>query len=474
MSTLGQLKTQLRLRLGELTNGTYDEFAEYQGTFGGPETQEVDELKLLLNTAQVSVMRDIFTQQWTPFNRLDSTLPILPNQTIFTLPKDFLRETSIYHSKDNGETPILLKPRRLTKYRQIDPEREAGSANIGSYFENYEVSGQIGEILADGIVTWVDEAYQFAADDTNLSNVRVGDLVNNLTDGSQGVITNFGSGIATLGNRLYGGRSNRMQYGDEFTIQSREESRFALETWPPIAINSPALSYEIESTLNGRMIFSPTEDGVIENINVRLPTSVFLEGGVLEDYISQTRLLLYIRRIIDEDENDYEVIDIISWQDAKAGVNELDVIESEVDKGRGSIQLDRSQSYDAFIADGDQRITISSPEIFTSKSDLSFLQPPTDSLLINYTKRLAEMIIDESVCELYPELQELLVEKACLTAMRKKDPKMVNGSILQHYKILIEDGKNFLMNLQPPDAYTIDPEDIGVSTYTPGYTEYYW
>ena len=30
------------------------------------------------------------------------------------------------------------------------------------------------------------------------------------------------------------------------------------------------------------------------------------------------------------------------------------------------------------------------------------------------------------------------------------------------------------MNLQPPDAYTIDSEHAGVDTYTPGFTEYYW
>ena len=110
---------------------------------------------------------------------------------------------------------------------------------------------------------------------------------------------------------------------------------------------------------------------------------------------------------------------------------------------------------------------------FTTDS-FKLLQPTTDFIAITFVKRPAEMIIDQSMLELPDEFEELVIEKATLTMLRKKDPKMVNASIMQFYKALVADSKEYLASLQPPDAYTIDPEHVGITTYTPGYSEYYW
>ena len=463
MATLLDFKIRIRLRLGELSAGTFG-IEDYE------DQSDVDEIKIACNEAQLAVCRDIFMQQWMPFRRLQESLTVYTGQTIYTLPKNCLQITSLYHKKAD-EPPLLLAPKILSKYREIDPDYEGNKASTSNYFQFYETSGQIGEILAEGTVTWTDEEYQFAADDVSLTQVRIGDLVNNITDGSQGVITSFGSGIATLGDRLYGGRSNRMQYGDEFIIQSREETRFALETWPRITITSPHLDTTEISRSHGRIIFESNEDDIIENINVKIKSLEFRDTNPLSDYTPQTRLLLYIRRIIDEETHEYENIDIIGWQNAKAGINELDIIDSEINKGLGSIQLKRGIRYDMFLVNGDTQTTLL---IDWALEDVNFLKPPTDRLIINYTKRPADFIINASLCELYEELHELIIEKAVLTLMRKKMPNMINASILQHYNALVANGREFLMNLQPPDSQTIDTEQPGLSTHSPGYSDYYW
>lgn len=459
MATLQNFKTRVRLRIGELTNGTFG-IEDYE------DDKEVDELKITINEAQISVCRDLFTQQWMPFRRLGTSIPVISGQTFYTLPKDYIQLVDIYHKKED-QPPLPLKPKILSNYRGQDQ-----NAAFDGYFQYYEVSGQVGEILAEGVVTWIDENFQFAADEVSLTHVRIGDIVTNLTDGSQGVITEFGSGIAKLGDGLYGGRSNLMQYGDEFTIQSREETRFNLEVWPEISIEEPALPItEIFNDGLGRFIFSPNADSTIEKINLQLPVTAFVgDLAALQDYDPQDRLLLYIRRIIDEEKHEYEDVDIIGWQNARVGINELNIVESEIDKGHGSIQLYRDELYDAFIATRGFGLII--PD-FSAKG-LELLQPTKDYLFINYIKRPAELIINESVCELHEELHELVIEKAVLTLLRKKDPKLINGSILQHYKILVEDGKDFLMNLQTPNTMTINTEQMGYSTHTPDYTDIFW
>ena len=209
-----------------------------------------------------------------PFRRLQSTLPLFSEQTTYTLPRDYIQMVSVYHKKDNSDPPLQLTPKILNNYREQDYHRYAGRTY--NYLSYYEVSGQIGEVLAEGTVTWTD-GLQLAADNVSLTKVRIGDLVQNITDNSQGVITNFGSGIATLGDGLHGGRSNRLQFGDEFLIQSREESRFALETWPTITLSEIKLKIEQvdEHTRGGSVFFIPDADATIEKINVRLPTAVF-------------------------------------------------------------------------------------------------------------------------------------------------------------------------------------------------------
>ena len=586
MATLNDLRIRTRLRLGELTPGTFG-IEDYEGR------DDVDEVKLALNSAQVEVCRDIFTQQWMPFRRLQSTLPLFSEQTIYTLPRDYIQMVSVYHKKDNSDPPLQLTPKILNNYREQDYHRYAGRTY--NYLSHYEVSGQIGEVLAEGNVTWTDGS-QLAADDVSLTRVRVGDIVQNITDGSQGVITNFGSGIASLEDGLHGGRSNRLQFGDEFLIQSREESRFALETWPTITLEEIKIKTEQvdEYTYGGSVFFRVAEDAIIENINVRLSQDLFMNTtkhtniietmsksfvservpadfsndfsyirsvgddiltinyldhqrefltsqdrvgetvlikgdgidwklkiksvrdldpqsmanameidetqstrtgrlidstaydiefysdtpieveniGVLSNVTPQTRLIFWLRRVIDIERHEYEDIDIIGWQNVKAGINELSVLEAEINKGKGFIQLNRGEMYEIFIGNADtgQGLII---EPFTT-ADITLLQPPTDHLIINYVKRPAEFILEESICELYDELHELVIEKAVLTLMRKKDPKMINGSILQYYKTLVEEAKEFLANLLPPDNMTIDTEVPGLSTHTPNHSSWYW
>ena len=483
MATAQDLKTRLRLRLGEVSDGTWAHDTGYQDEANSGNTTPVDELLLVLNEAQVSVLRDIFTHQFIPFARLNTTIPIESEETEYTLPADYIQMIDIYHNKPN-EPPLKIEPKMLSYYREVDPNLANSSAVATSYYQYYDIPGQTGVILADGTVTWTGEGSrtQFAADNTNLEGVREGDIVQNITDGSEGIITNFGSGIADLGDGLHGGRANIMRYGDEFIIQSREEERFTLEVWPSIKISSPEISYTVNSAINSRMVITPNQSDTFESVSLRLPQALFLTGGVLENYNIQDRLLLHLRRIDDIDNHEFTTIDIFGFQDAKAGYNTLRVIESEINKGHGYNQLERGQQYDMFLAFAPSPVQpIDQPDSFfqdgllVNTNDVKFIRPSEEFLSINYVKRPARFISNLSRCELPEELHEPLIEKAALTAMRKIDPSSINASLLQHYKILIEDVKNYLVNQQPPHAQTIDNEEArGVSTFTPGFSSYYW
>lgn len=472
MATLQDLKIRTLLRLGQITEGSWGKEIYFEGT---ADEVEVDELKMVLNESQVSVLRDIYTHQFMPYKRLNDRIPIIPGQTIYTLPQEYIQMVSIYHHKDN-QRPKRLKPAILTNFRQFYNEnaQQVTGAASPRYFEKYEVSGQIGHILAHGTVTWADTQDQFASDNVNLTAVRQGDLVTNATDNSQGVITQFGSGIATIGDGFHGGRSNRIQIGDEFIIHSREESRFALEVWPPIDFEPPELSYEyvslpFDTTTENALTMSPTADGVIEKVRLQFSKDVF--DNILPDYDAQDRLLLYIRNA-----NTGQEVDTLGFQNAMIGWNELDVVDSRLSNTRGYIQLLDSETYEVYLVSADS-IQNGLPVDWSlaGNTKIEFIQQSTEFLGINFVKRPAPFIIDESICELADELHECLIEKACLTALRKIDEKLINQSILAHYKIVLNDAKMLLTNLQEPTAHNVfDQEDLGLHNYTPGFTSVFW
>ena len=468
MASLLDLKNSLRFRLGEIEGGTWTT-ETYKNSVSDATGTEIDELKMLLNEAQVSVLRDIFTHQWIPFRRLNDTIPIVPLQTNYTLPVEYIQMVDIYHHKGN-QTPIRLEPRVLSQYRQLNPNiRNSGSGSSGQYFEFYEVSGQTGLIVAEGVVTWQINDINFSAENTDLTGVRVGDLITNLTDNSQAVITDIGSSVETA-DGFFGGRSNRMQTGDEFIIHSREESRFNLEVWPPIEFASSKLTYTPDNTDDNKIQLRTNNDGVIKTIRVNFKMSLFQSGGPLENYESHERLLIYIKNITTD-----ETIDILGFQRAMAGWNQLEIVNSRLDDTQGYTQFTVDNLYEMYIVHADDVDTPLALDFsLTGTSTIELIQQSEEYLSVSFVKRAAPFIIDQSICELPEEFHEALVEKAALTALRKTNNGIVNQSLLSYYKIIINDAKTFLMNRQEPYSHTIDSEEGGTFTHTPGFSAYNW
>ena len=616
-ATLMDLKIRMLMRLGEITNGTWSTNEIYfEGT---PDEIEIDELKIYLNEAQVSVLRDVFTHQWIPFRRLNDRIPLIPNQTLYTLPREYIQMVKVYHKRGNRQ-PLLLEPAILSMYKQLNTDTRIAASITSQYLEFYEVSGQIGEIIAQGEVTWNDPQDQFTAEQVGLASVNVGDLVSNITDGSQGVVTNFGSGIITLGQGLHGGRSNRMQLGDEFIIQTREESRFAIEVWPPVSFQEPEIklinistppveiqtpdtpantlfnsnmalltkadivrtlppilrffnesgvrnsinttlltaikqnpstiitlassySYNLETdTLTDffnligdlgdnkdedlrtfwvtnefldvlksetettklialinneqsqqptapksqntyRLKFSPEHDAGAETLRIKFAKSVF--DDVLTNYNEQDRLLIYIIERIEDTPHDnvdqtpsdaerVQTIEILGFQNAMIGWNELNITERRQSTNRGFVQLRRDKVYELYIVRADDIANIL-PLNFGVDTEVELLQQSNEYLDISFVKRAAPFIINESICELMDELHEALIEKAVLTALRKRTEYSVSPQMIEHYKTIIASTKMFLVNMNlEPTSYTIDDGLGGSRNLTPGYTDIYW
>lgn len=676
MANLMDLKVRTLMRLGEITNGTWSSNEVY---FEGTEDEIiVDEIKVALNESQVSVLRDVFTHQWIPFRRLNDRIPLIPNQVIYTLPREYIQMVTCYHKRGNRQ-PLKLTPAILSMYRQLNTDVRTSGSATNQYLEYYEISGQIGEIIAQGEVTWQNASNQFTAEQIGLALVNRGDLVSNLTDGSQAVITNVENGIITMGQGLHGGRSNRMQLGDEFIIQTREESRFAIEVWPPVNFTDPKIeiipilpaseimmpdpqpkpqpdpepdpptyianrirTYFNPSTLelpavgqifsvdieldnpqqqgfvgyqvglrfdtdvieyvdsNIRNIFGdstfstvandaegdllpnvPNSNFAIASLDARGPSGVLInprtatlatirfrvvsqapititmndiifsdtqsmalseisEPGnlsltspipptappslsppsnpqqlyrlkfrvkhdagaerlrinfsknvfdtILTDHNEQDRLLLYIIERIENTPTDnvdqtpsdaerVEIVEILGFQNAMIGWNDLDITSRRQTSNRGWVQLRRDKVYELYIvsADDPSNLLKLNYESVTGNIKIELLTQADEYLDLTYVKRAAPLIINESICELMDELHELLIEKTCLTLLRKKNEYTITPQMTEHYKTLLASAKMFLVNMNlEPTSYTIDDGLGGPRNATPGYTDIYW
>lgn len=242
--------TNFRLRLGEPREGTFRKIY-YDGI-----NADLDELLEILNEAQRHVCWICYSANHA---LLESTfyIEVLDGVTRYTLPELFLGAVAIFHHSYGSEYEVeranLFEIRAQTRSKYSD-----------YVFRYYEIREQVPVMSAPrGIVTEDSENQIVVA---AIAAARVGDIVQNITDDSQGVISGtFPSQNIVIVDGLAGGQTNTFQKGDIYQIDMAEKTRDAIDFWPEITVDNFSTIY---TGLPTNIILQ--EDNVLFQVQARI------------------------------------------------------------------------------------------------------------------------------------------------------------------------------------------------------------
>ena len=219
-ATLATLKRGLRLRMGEPVQGIWGEY-RYQDQEVG---QTTDELSIALNESQDFVARDLDEADISyPWITNYEEVPVIAGVDRYSLPDDFVAFVELRHHKYSQS--YLLKP---ANFKNIGGRFQTNWRT--SIYTNYQVRGMDSTILNRGIAGRTSDNL-LISQYGNFTEVRESDIVQNITDDSQGRVAGFEQG-GILVEGLHGGRSNRFRRGDNYQVISRERVRWTLLVYP--------------------------------------------------------------------------------------------------------------------------------------------------------------------------------------------------------------------------------------------------
>ena len=257
--TLKDLKTELRLRIGEPTDGTVGSSVTYQDETG------VDEAALALNLAQKKVCDDALS---TGFALLQGRkkMAVVSSTREYSLPSDFTSVLDLFHLHNGSYYRLSRHPLRMMKDRL--------SVNTtGTTYSHYDVFGRAGEVLLESTVTtggvssFVDNLQNF----TSGALGAVGDIVFNLTDGSYGTITVVDGNTVTV-DRLVGGRNNEFDLNDRYHIETKEQILDILHVYPAITAGGDLVTVQGNTAWGGSstLTYTPADEAILYSISVTL------------------------------------------------------------------------------------------------------------------------------------------------------------------------------------------------------------
>ena len=262
--TLKDLKTELRLRIGEPTDGTVGSSVTYQDETG------VDEAALALNLAQNKVCDDALS---TGFALLQGRkkMAVVSSTREYSLPSDFTSVLDLFHLHNGSYYRLSRHPLRMMKDR-------LSVSTTGSTYSHYDVFGRAGDVLVEstvttgGVTTFNDTLKNFSTGSLG----AVGDIVFNITDGSYGTIT----GIAVGGNAgtvqvggLTGGRNNEFDSNDRYHIETKEQILDVLHVYPAITAGGDLVTVQGNTAWGGSSILTNwilADEVILYSISVTL------------------------------------------------------------------------------------------------------------------------------------------------------------------------------------------------------------
>ena len=261
--TLKDLKTELRLRIGEPTDGTVGSSVTYQDETG------VDEATLALNLAHKKVCDDALSIGYALLQGRKN-MAVVNSTREYSLPSDFSSVLDLFHLHDGSFYRLSRHPLRMMKDRL--------SVNTtGTTYTHYDVFGRAGDVLVESTVTtgltnsFVDSLNDF----TSGALGAVGDIVFNLTDGSQGTITVVNGNTVTV-DGLVGGRNNEFDLNDRYHIETKEQILDVLHVYPAISAGFDLYTAQATTSWgsNATLSWTPTDEVILYSITVTLGSTI--------------------------------------------------------------------------------------------------------------------------------------------------------------------------------------------------------
>lgn len=406
-ATLKQIKNGLRLKLGELQDGTW-------GTVPYGDSGEVfDELRFAINRAQEDVARDIYDPETYPLTRTGMDKPVITGATYYTLPADFLFMEKVSHFKTSRARPVLKG--------SIKNIKSATETVSGGYYRYYEVRGQTGSYVADGTATQASDN-QLIDSGGDFTSARIGDIIYNLTDDSEAVITNFVSGSVVF-DELQGGMRNEFDIGDQYAIATQEQTRKMMFVDPPVT-NSNIVLY------NGSpAAFTVSQSGIVQEVYVTHST---LPEGWTDENVAEYK-------IVTDDNGALASNDprsIAGANKIRVGINQIPFT---------PFQMEYGVTYHIHSTFDISQVTPTAHSNVLSISNVRLELTSSDRLILSYARRPRPLVRDESICELPNEFLSALYQGAANILIEKvSDNNMVPQVLLQRYEYEINKAKAFL------------------------------
>lgn len=409
-ATLRQIKNGLRLKLGEVTDGTWGE-VQY-----GDQAEYFDEYAFAINRAQDDLARDIYDPETYPFTKTTVDLPVVTSARFYTLPADFLAMEEVRHFRYNRSRPVLPGAIKNTRW-----EYDTAS---GGYYRHYEVKGRIDTYVASGVAMSASDTQVIDASG-NFTSVRVQDVVYNLTDGSEARVTGFESGLITF-DGLEGGMRNVFDRGDSYAIGTSEHTRWMLFVDPPVLNANAVLWNGVADPITAG------KAGVVQEVYV---THATLPAGWTDSDVASYRI---------EKQNGNLAS---SAPPSVAGESGIRVGTQQV-TGFQPFQIAENTSYRITCTDesGDP-IAISNVRLEIESSD---------RIILNYAKRPRSLLREDSICEFPNECLSALYQGAANILLEKiSDNGTVPKILLDKYNYEVQKIENFFASKDESGPYEI-------------------
>lgn len=426
-ATRATLKRGLRLRMGEPIQGIWGEY-RYQDQ---PEGQTTDELALALNEAQDFTARDLDEADISyPWITNYEEIPVIAGVDRYSLPNDFVAFTEIRHHKYSQS--YLLRP---ANFKNIGGRFQTNWRS--SIYSNYQVRGMDSTILNNGIAGETSDNL-LVSQYGNFSDVRIADIVQNLTDASQGRVAGFDQG-GIIVEDIHGGRSNRFRKGDNYQVISRERVRWTLLVYPQQSES------RIDTYRGPDQPFTLDEDAEINHLSVRfdaLPTD-----WDPDEIITVTLVKTSDGTLASTDPESVGAIEnvLIGW-------NDIPIL---------PFQLDQNEEYQLHVLNEERRIGL----IF---EEFRIESPSNQRLVFSYRRTPAEMLYDDSYCEMPGEFLSALYARAKMILHEKFNKHGVSPELRNDYEIELAKCSDNLLKRQEDGAFVINQETGQEYDYSPG------
>lgn len=423
--TLRELIIECRLQLAQPYEGTLGSQVSYARF-----TEAVDELKLICNSAQRATAVTCCTPTTSLLRSNKVQIPVRSGVTEYALEDDYLDIDYLIYVKDGEEYPIYPSELRGFENEESYPYSRYHTYNDKRY-KYYEVSGMSSQEKEVGVIRSesLNEVHDLYND---FNGVRIGDIVHNKSDGSQGAVTEIVPESEVLNasgtlektrpylkvESLTGGKSNRFLQGDEYVVSSKEELNETLHVTPKVEFDE--INAKIVDSNNNQ--FRSQEAFILHSLDVTINT-------IPDNIEPDDRLVIEVLQ-----GNNLAVKDpasFVSKVGVEKGVNRVEF--DEVTFSRGLL-LEEDTDYTVRATIGMTELRVNAVTVWAYGS--------SDMMKLGYTRLPARMTNDYDVCELPPWSLGLFYVEAKIIATQKitrrpyPEPGLINERMYQ--KSLIE------------------------------------